>query len=131
MDFLSDRDRLEAGEFRDLIAWQRAMDLSVAIYQATDGWPWVDPLDLVQEMRRNAVILPSIVARGFGSGDRSMMLDCLQTALDTARQLDAQLALAVRIGYSPADSAEPLRVGLAEVAGELESLQRRYATSVW
>jgi four helix bundle protein len=126
MDFLSDSDRLEQGEFRGVAAWQRAMDFTVAIYRLTDGWPRVDPLDLVQEMRRNAVILPSVIARGFGMGEREALLDCLQTVLDTARQLDAQLGTAVRVGYSDTDAATALRGDLSETVQEIEALKRRY-----
>jgi four helix bundle protein len=100
----------------------------VAIYRATDGWPRVDPLDLVQEIRRNAVTLPSVIARGFGTGDKEMLLDCLQTALDTARQLDAQLNLAVRVGYCSMETVRPLRSELMEIISEVETLGRRYAS---
>ena len=106
------------------------MDVTVAIYRATDGWPRVDPLDLVQELRRNAVTLPSVIARGFGTGDREMLLDCLQTALDTARQLDAQLSLGIRIGYCSQESTSQLRNELTEIIVEIEALQHRYSTGI-
>ena len=129
--FLSDRDRLEAGEFKDIAAWQKAMDVTVAVYRATDGWPRVDPLDLVPEMRRNAVILPSIIARGFGMGEREALLECLRTALETARQLDAQLGLGVRVGYCSSETVSELRSELGETAEEIQLLQLRYATGLY
>jgi four helix bundle protein len=126
MDFLSDRDRLEQGEFKDVAAWQRAMDVSVAVYRLTDGRPRVDPLDLTMEIRRNAVNLPSVIARGFGIGEREALLDCLRIALDTARRIEAQLGIAVRVGYCAIDSANAIRHELSETVEEIESLHHRY-----
>lgn len=128
MDFLSDRDRLEQGEFRGVAAWQGAMEFSVAIYRLTDGWPRVDPIDLTMDIRRNAVNIPSIIARGFGMGEREALLDCLQTVLDTARQLDAQLGIAARVGYCDGETIVSMRRDLAETVQQIEELARRYQT---
>lgn len=128
MSFLSDHDRLEEGEFRDVAAWQCASDLSVAIYRVSDSWPRVDPLDLVEEIRRNAVTIPAIIARGFASGERDNLLHCLQNALDTAKQIDAQLALGMRVGYCSEHAAKTLQQAIAGTMHEIEALQYRYRT---
>lgn len=126
MDFLSDRDRLEAGECRDVLAWRLGMDFAVAIYRLTDGWPRVDPLELTADLRRNATNLPAIVARGFGTGDREILLQCLEIVRDTGRQVDAQLGLAARVGYcTPATVAEFRRAAM-EIVHEVEVLEERY-----
>lgn len=126
MDFLSDRNRLEEGEFRDAVAWQRGMDFAVAIYRLTDGWPRVDPLDLTMDIRRNAVDLPGIIARGFGMGEREALLECLHIVLDTAGQIDAQLALSARVGYCDTETISAFRCDLSETVREIEALERRY-----
>lgn len=124
MDFQSDRDRLESGEFRDVVAWQRAMDLSMAIYRATEGWPLVDPLDLRLDIRRNAVIVPSKIARGFGIGEPVALRECLQLSLDTARQIEAQVGLGVRVGYCSQEVASILRNEIEQTIREIETLHR-------
>lgn len=128
MTFLSDHDRLEEGDFRDVAAWQRAMDLSVAIYRVSDRWPRVDPLDLVEEIRRNAVMIPAIIARGFATGERNALLHCLQNALDTAKQIDAQLELGLRVGYCSEHAAKTLQQEIAGTMHEIGALQHRYRT---
>jgi four helix bundle protein len=124
MEFHSDSDRLESGEFRGVVAWQRAMDLSMTIYQATEAWPLVDPLDLRLDVRRNAVIVPSKIARGFGMGEPDALRECLQLFADTARQIAAQIGLAVRIGYSSKEVAAVLWTEIEETICEIETLQR-------
>ena len=128
MNLLSDHDRLEEGEFRDVAAWQRAMDLSVAIYRFTERWPRVDPLDVVEEIRQHAVMLPAIIARGFAMGERDALLDGLQNALSTAKHIDAQLRLGVRVGFCSEQTAMPLHQEIAGTMHEIEALQHRFRT---
>lgn len=130
MDFLSDRDRLEDGEFEGVVAWQRASDLSVAVYLATDGWPRIDPLDLMMEMRASALLAPTVIAFGFGTGERDMLLNCLGSALDALRQLDAQLGIAVRVGYCSPELASTLGVEIAATGQEIENLRRAYSQAL-
>jgi len=52
--------------YRDLIVWQKAMDLVVAVYRETDTWPSTEKFGLVQQLRRCAVSVPSNIAEGKG-----------------------------------------------------------------
>jgi four helix bundle protein len=60
---------VEAGvglSYRDLIAWQRAMDLVEAIYKATRRFPKDELYGLTSQLRRAAVSVPSNIAEGQG-----------------------------------------------------------------
>ena len=50
--------------FRDLTVWQRAMELTYAIYAATSEFPKSEIFALVQQMRRAAVSISSNIAEG-------------------------------------------------------------------
>ncbi len=50
--------------YRDLIVWQRAMDLVIAVYQLTRDWPREETYGLVSQIRRAAVSIPSNIAEG-------------------------------------------------------------------
>src|SRR4051794_35638630 len=52
--------------YSDLIAWQKAMDLTVDVYRQTDGFPPREIYGLTSQMRRAAVSVPSNIAEGQG-----------------------------------------------------------------
>lgn len=86
-----------AGSFRDLVVWQRAMQLTVAVYRLTQEFPREEVYGLTSQIRRSAVSLPSNIAEGHGrlnSGEYRQFLgiargsNCeLQTQLEIARVL--------------------------------------------
>ncbi len=55
-----------AKAFRDLLVWQKAMDLSVAIYRTTEVFPKAEVYGLTSQMRRAAVSVVSNIAEGAG-----------------------------------------------------------------
>jgi len=50
--------------YKDLIAWQKGMELVAAIYEATDGFPPHEQSGLVSQLRRAAVSIPSNIVEG-------------------------------------------------------------------
>lgn len=50
--------------FRDLIAWQKAMDLADRIYGLTEDFPKREWFGLAYQMRKSAVSIPSNIAEG-------------------------------------------------------------------
>jgi four helix bundle protein len=87
-----------AHSFRDLLVWQRAMQLTVAIYQLTKEFPREELYGLTNQIRRAAVSLPSNIAEGHGrlnTGEFRQFLGIarasnfeLQTQLQIARELE-------------------------------------------
>ena len=56
--------------YRDLIVWQKSMDLIVAIYKLTEYLPKSEIYGLTSQMRRAAVSIPSNIAEGRRRGTR-------------------------------------------------------------
>ncbi|SRR6266567_2837594 len=87
-----------AHSFRDLVVWQRSMQLTVAIYHLTQAFPREEIYGLTSQIRRAAVSLPSNIAEGHGrlnTGEFRQFLgvargsNCeLQTQLEIARSLE-------------------------------------------
>jgi hypothetical protein len=50
--------------FRDLLAWQSAMDLAEAVYKATENFPKREWFGLARQMRKSAVSVPSNISEG-------------------------------------------------------------------
>ena len=87
-----------AHSFRELVVWQRAMQLTVAIYRLTQEFPREEVYGLTSQIRRSSVSLPSNIAEGHGrlnTGEYRQFLgiargsNCeLQTQLEIARVLE-------------------------------------------
>lgn len=92
--------------FQDLVAWQRAMSLCKAVYQATAQLPDYEKFGLISQMRRAAVAVPSNIAEGFGREATSDLLRFLRIASGSLFELQTQFQLTVDLGFL-ADSAVP------------------------
>ena len=57
---------MKSSEFRDLVVWQKAMDLTVAIYSIVNHLPKEETFALSDQIRRAAVSIPSNIAEGQG-----------------------------------------------------------------
>ena len=81
--------------YRDLIAWQKAMDLADLIYTVTEPFPKREWFGLANQMRRAAVSIPSNIAEG----NRRKVpgyVHHLEIALGSHGELDTQCELATR-----------------------------------
>ena len=70
--------------FRDLIVWQRSMDLSVQTYKITKLFPRDEIYGLTSQIRRAAVSIPSNVAEGQARGTDAVFANHVDIALGSA-----------------------------------------------
>jgi four helix bundle protein len=85
--------------FRDLDAWNAAMDLVVTAYAVAAKLPPAQQYELAAQMRRAAVSIPSNVAEGHASGPGGRYRHHLRIALGSVAELDTQLELAGRLRF--------------------------------
>jgi len=93
----------EVRTFRDLIAWQRGMALSRAIYRATRSSSSEERFGLVLQMRRASVSVPSNIAEGFGRSPSGDFAKHLRIARGSLCELDTQVELALELGILTPD----------------------------
>jgi four helix bundle protein len=84
---------------RNLVAWQRAMDLAVAIYAVTKTFPQEETYALSSQLRRAAVSGPSNIAEGAAGRTLQQFSKFLSNAIGSLNEIDTQLELALRLGY--------------------------------
>ncbi|HMA43594.1 MAG TPA: four helix bundle protein, partial [Gemmatimonadales bacterium] len=58
--------RVVVRSYRDLLVWQRSLEVALKIYDATDAFPRCEVYGLSAQMRRAAVSIPSNIAEGHG-----------------------------------------------------------------
>jgi four helix bundle protein len=93
--------------FRDLVIWQRAMDLTYAIYAATSVFPKSELFALVQQMRRAAISIPSNIAEGHARQSTRQFRHFLRIASGSLAELQTQLILARGLGYATPALLDP------------------------
>ena len=106
---------MAARHYRDLIAWQKAMDLVVQIYQGTESFPQREIFGLTNQMRRAAISIPSNIAEGQGRSSTKEFLQFLAVARGSLQELETQVSLSCRLKYLD----EPTSVRLLEATSEL------------
>ena len=99
-----------AQHYKDLIAWQKAMDLVSAIYDATDGFPKRETYSLTDQIRRAAVSIPSNIAEGQAHYSHREFLHFLSHSRGSLAELETQVLIAKRRNYvSDSQAAELLK----------------------
>jgi four helix bundle protein len=73
--------------YRDLVAWQKAMDLVTLIYRESAVMPDSERFGLTNQMRRSAVSIPSNIAEGHGRQSRADYLKHLRIARGSLGEL--------------------------------------------
>ena len=85
--------------YRDIIAWQRSIELAENIYELTRILPKEELYGLSSQMRRAAVSIPSNIAEGYGRRSVNDYIRFLNIALGSSYELETQLELCQRLGY--------------------------------
>ena len=110
--------------FRDLIAWQRAMDLAESVYRATQRFPSHEQFGMTNQLRRAAVSIPSNIAEGQGRLSTKDFLYFLSVARGSLQEVQTQVELARRLEYLQEETTMLLLEQSTEVAKLLNGLCR-------
>ena len=86
-------------DFKQLIIWQKAMDLTVQTYRLIEQLPGQERFALADQMRRAAISIPSNIAEGYARKTTNEYVQFLHVAKGSNAELQTQLLLSVRIGY--------------------------------
>ena len=80
--------------YRDLVVWQKAMELVAEIYQRTRAFPMDEMFGLVSQMRRAAVSIPSNIAEGYGRASTGEYKQFLGHARGSLWEVETQILIA-------------------------------------
>lgn len=114
----------EIRSHRDLIAWQKAVELSLAIYSVTQRFPADERFGLVSQLRRAGVSVASNIAEGYGRGSTTDYIRFLRTARGSLYEIDTQLLIAARLEFLSTTSFQQLESQLNECSRILVGLIR-------
>jgi four helix bundle protein len=97
-----------AKTFKDLVVWQKAHELVLAIYSLTGSFPRSEIYCLTNQIRRAAISIPANIAEGFrkrGMSDKTRFFNVAQGSLEECRYY---LILTQDLGYAATADADAL-----------------------
>lgn len=92
--------------FRDLMVWQKSMQLAVEVYKLTKNFPREEVYGLTSQIRRSAISIPSNIAEGHGRLNAREFRQFLGVARGSTYELQTQLELARSLEIAPAGLIE-------------------------
>lgn len=101
--------------YKDLIAWQKGMELVAMVYDATDRFPSHEQFGLVSQLRRAAMSVPSNIAEGKAHYSNRDFVRFLRIARGSLAEIETQILIAQQRKYL----SESIGVTLARHLDEL------------
>ena len=112
-------------DFKGLKVWQKAHQLVLDIYRATQIFPPDERFGLTAHLRKSATSIPSNIAEGCGRQSEAELARFLSIAAGSAAEAEYQLLLARDLGYFPEQQHRDLDARINEVKRMLNSFIQR------
>ena len=104
-----------AQHFKNLIVWQKAMDLVTDVYRTTESFPKREAYSLTDQIRRAAVSVPSNIAEGQAHFSKAEFSHFLRHSAGSLAELETQLLIAERLEYTDHNQIQALLKQVIEV----------------
>ena len=124
MSDVSNQSETAIRSHRDLIVWQKAMNLTVLTYHLTKNFPKEETYGLISQIRRACASIPANIAEGQGRRLSKEFQQFLGIARGSLLELDTHLELSFRVGYISKNQRDDLKEKISEVGRMLNGLMR-------
>ena len=108
--------------YRDLVAWNKAMELVTEIYRVTHNFPKEELFGLMSQLRRAAVSIPSNIAEGKGRLSKGEFRQFLGNARGSLAEVETQILIAQNLNYLNEVETNSLLTKVEEVGKILNGL---------
>jgi four helix bundle protein len=102
-------------DFRSLQVWEKAHDLTLAVYRMTTALPKDEIYGLTSQIRRASSSIPANIAEGCGRDSDAELKRFVQIAMGSASELEYHLPLAHDLGYVEREDYTRLERNVTEV----------------
>ena len=86
-------------KFKNLIIWQKGVELAEIAYSLTNKFPSFEKCGLGSQLRRASLPIPSNIAEGSAIGDTKEHIQFLYQARGSLAEVITQVELAKKFGY--------------------------------
>lgn len=101
--------------FRELVVWQKSVDLVTDIYKITRTFPDSEKFNLTSQMQRSGTSIPSNIAEGAGRNSGPSFKHFLTIALGSAYELETQLIISKKLSFINDESYNEIIKKITEV----------------
>ena len=109
---------------RDLLVWREGIELAVACYELTRGFPREEVYGMTSQIRRASAAVPADVAEGCGGEGSGEFVQFLRIAQGSLKELERHLLLASRVGLTTEKEVQPVLEKCEEIGKMLRALIR-------
>ena len=92
---------MQTGSYRELLVWQKAMDLVETTYRLAKQFPASERFGLTSQMQRAAVSVPANIAEGRGRKHLAEYVHHLSIANGSLKELETVILIAERLRHAP------------------------------
>lgn len=111
--------------YRDLIVWQKAIELVKQIYELTKQFPKEEIYSLTSQIKRSATSIPSNIAEGYGRQHTLEYIHFLEISRGSLFELQTQLEIAIEVNFISREYAENIYLLTNEIEKMLNSLIKK------
>ena len=116
---------MSKSNYKDLIVWQRAIELVPKVYQAVRQFPKEEMYALSDQLRRAVVSIPANIAEGQARQHPKEFRQHLAIAKGSLAEVHTLLIVATRLGYITAEHLATLELEITELAKPLHGLMAK------
>lgn len=116
--------------YRQLIVWQKAMELVKEVYNLTKSFPKEEVYGLTSQIRRAAVSIPSNIAEGQGRDSRKEFLHHISIAYGSLMEVETQILIAKSLNYLKTEETKSVLEQTAETGRLINGLSRSLKSKI-
>jgi four helix bundle protein len=109
-------------DFRQIMVWEKAHNLTLEIYEITATFPREELYGITSQLRRASASIPANIAEGFGRGGNVELARFLQIGMGSAHEVEYHALLAKDLGFVQTDAYDRLETKIVEVKRMLAAL---------
>lgn len=111
-------------KYKELKVWQKSMNVTVDIYKMTEELPAEEKFNLISQICRSAVSIPSNIAEGAGRHSKKDFSHFLSIALGSSFELETQIILTEKLNYLTKDQINQILTQLTEIQSMIFGLKK-------
>ncbi|MBU2525436.1 MAG: four helix bundle protein [Bacteroidetes bacterium] len=112
----------EINSFKDLLVWQKGIELVKAVYEVIDKMPQEELFGLSGQIKRSVISVPSNIAEGWGRNSTLSYINFLKISRGSLFELETQLIIAKELEFISSDALNKIDKLIHELSKMLNSL---------
>jgi four helix bundle protein len=118
-------ERKKIESYKDLVVWQKGIELVNELYSVTKGFPKEEMFGLTNQIRRATISVPSNIAEGWGRNSTKNYIQFIRISVGSLYEIETQLVIANNQNYITNQIKSALSEKIDELGKMLNTLLKR------